>query len=122
MRPRNPLSKFLRSSLESRLRLSATQIYFIEGRDLTDEEVFECANKAEWRVAAVEVQNNISIYHLVDPCFVCGCGLEPDHFHENNEACCGDSDCCPDAMWAEPPDIEVEIAWNVGQIRQRFIK
>jgi hypothetical protein len=120
MKVRKAFSKFLKSSLENKLQLTEIQIRLLE--ELTREEIAERIQEADWFILEEEVQNDVSIYTLIDRVFICVCGKEPDHWHNGKIACCGDSDCCPDAIWDEPPDIEVEIAWNVGQIRQMFIR
>lgn len=89
------------------------QINLIEP-NITKEQIEEAIDKAKWRILEQRIQNEVIIYTLIDPCFICTCGEEPIHWHEDM-ACCGGKDCCPEAGY---PDVEVEIAEKLASIRK----
>ncbi|MCW3999517.1 MAG: hypothetical protein NWE93_04705 [Candidatus Bathyarchaeota archaeon] len=105
--------RFLRASLENRLVLTTRQIQLIQPK-ITSYEVEEAISKAKWHIFEEKAQNGVTTYTLIDPSFICTCGQQPIHWHED-KACCGSDDCCPEAQC---PDVDVEIAWNIGKVRQ----
>lgn len=105
--------KFLRTSLENRLTLTTVQIKLLEP-NITETQIEEAIAKAEWQILEQSTKNEVTTYKLIDPCFICSCGAEQDHWH-GDQACCGGNDCCPEAY---SPDVNVQIAEKVVGIRQ----
>lgn len=112
-KPRKRFLKFLTSSLENRLTMSETQIKLLEP-EITEGEILDRIQAAEWSILEQRVENDVAVYSLIDSAFVCTCGNDPVHWHNGKMACCGGSDCCPEA---EPPDYELQIAWKLACIR-----
>ena len=120
MRPKKALTKFLSASLQTRMRLTALQVGFLE-QNLSKEKILQRIEDAEWEVFKEEEQNGVTIYFLIDPLFICSCGHKPSHFH-NKKPCCGRQYCCPENEPPEPPDYELLIAQNVAHIREALEK
>ena len=117
MKPKKSLMKFLTASLQTKMRLTESQIGLLE-QDLSKEKILQRIEDAQWEVLKEEEQNGATIYFLIDPFFICSCGHKPSHFH-NKKPCCGRQYCCPDLI---PIDYELEIAWNLACIREMFEK
>lgn len=115
-KPKNSFQRFLKTSLENRLVLTSVQIKLLQP-NITEEQIEEAIDKAKWRILEQRIQNEVTIYTLIDPCFICTCGKPPVHYHmeQTSMACCGDENCCPEA---DDTDIEVQIAEKLVSIRQ----
>lgn len=112
MRPKKALTKFLRASLQTRMRLTEWQIRLLEP-DITKEQIMERIEEADWCIVEEKVENGITVYSLIDRVFVCICVKEPIHWHNDEMACCGGSDCCPEAVYV---DYETQIVHKVAYI------
>jgi hypothetical protein len=108
--------RFLRASLENRIIITERQIQLIQP-NITSYEIEEAISKAKWHIFEKKALNGVTTYTLIDPGFICTCGQQPIHWHED-KACCGGIDCCPEAICEG--DIEVQIAEKILALKERF--